>query len=167
MIDDISVLDTTVKTTSVFSKAFPAVIAQAAQEAAQRVTPQVQALADAPRPVRYPIAWKSERQRRAFFATRGFGKGIPYQRTGQTARGWQVEAEQVGNVTALAVSNRVPHAQFVYGTVQDPSIQQPFHVNTGWPKADEVVRVAVELVLADVRGQFIDTVSKLLEVRRG
>lgn len=166
MIDDVSILDTTVKATGVFSKAFPSVIAEAAQEAAQRVTPQIRVLAAAPRPVRYPIAWKSARQRRAYFATNGFGRGIPYQRTGTTAQGWQVEAERVGDVTALAISNRVDHAKYVYGTVQDPTLQQPFHAATGWPTAGDVVQVAQELVLEDVRGQFIDTVGKLLEVRR-
>ena len=35
----------------------------------------------APEPT-YPIQWDSERQRRAFFATDGFGRGIPTERTG-------------------------------------------------------------------------------------
>lgn len=32
----------------------------------------------------YPVTWDSARQRRAFFATNGFGHGIPYERTGNT-----------------------------------------------------------------------------------
>lgn len=35
-----------------------------------------------PGPVKYPIEWTSEKQRRAFFATDGFGAGIPYKRSG-------------------------------------------------------------------------------------
>jgi hypothetical protein len=42
-----------------------------------------------PGPVKYPIRWTSERQRRAFFATNGFGRGIPTKRTGDVAR-WGV-----------------------------------------------------------------------------
>jgi hypothetical protein len=38
-------------------------------------------LKEAGKPVTYPIQWDSERQKRAYFATNGFGAGIPYQRT--------------------------------------------------------------------------------------
>jgi hypothetical protein len=41
------------------------------------------------KPITYPVQWDSERQRRAFFATNGFGKGIPYQRTGRYIASWQ------------------------------------------------------------------------------
>lgn len=40
-------------------------------------------------PVTHPIEWDSEKQRRAFFATDGFGKGIPYVRRGAYAQGYQ------------------------------------------------------------------------------
>lgn len=51
----------------------------------------------APRPT-YPINWDSERQKRAFFATGGFGKGIPYTRrgTGGMAASWKLEREGEG-----------------------------------------------------------------------
>jgi len=42
-------------------------------------------------PVTYPVQWDSERQRRAFFATKGFGKGIPYKRTFASSSAWQVK----------------------------------------------------------------------------
>lgn len=32
-------------------------------------------------PITYPVQWDSERQKRAYYATDGFGAGIPYQRT--------------------------------------------------------------------------------------
>ncbi len=38
-----------------------------------------------------PVAWDSEKQRRAYFATDGFGAGIPYQRTGTYNASWQTE----------------------------------------------------------------------------
>ncbi len=44
-------------------------------------------------PVRYPIQWDSERQRRAYFATGGFGKGIPYRRTNRYRFGWRQELQ--------------------------------------------------------------------------
>jgi hypothetical protein len=165
MIDSISVVDTTVKATAVFSREFPSVVAEAAQEAAVRVTPKLRLLANAPRPVKYPIQWKTERQRRAFFASDGFGKGIPYQRTGTVAQGWRIEADRVDNATVLAISNPVSYAKFVYGTTEDPKAQQPFHVATGWSNANTLVDAAKALMLEDVRGQFLDAVAKLLVVR--
>lgn len=48
------------------------------------------------KPVRYPVQWDSERQKRAFFATNGFGKGIPYRRTNRYRFGWQEERQPFG-----------------------------------------------------------------------
>lgn len=48
-------------------------------------------------PVRRPVQWDSERQRRAFFATNGFGRGIPYRRTHQYRFGWQLQRVQFGH----------------------------------------------------------------------
>lgn len=36
------------------------------------------------KPVTYPVKWDSPKQRTAFFASNGFGAGIPYERTGRT-----------------------------------------------------------------------------------
>lgn len=38
-------------------------------------------MAEEGKPVTYPIQWDSQRQKRAYFATNGFGNGIPYSRT--------------------------------------------------------------------------------------
>lgn len=48
----------------------------------------VQDMREPGKPITYPVQWDSEKQRRAFFATDGFGKGIPYVRTGAYQRGW-------------------------------------------------------------------------------
>jgi hypothetical protein len=56
------------------------------------------------KPVRYPVQWDSERQRRAFFATNGFGKGIPYRRTNRYRLGWDLERGRFG----ARLSNRSP-----------------------------------------------------------
>lgn len=39
----------------------------------------------------YPIRWDSPRQKRAFFASDGFGRGVPSERTGQLEESWQRE----------------------------------------------------------------------------
>lgn len=53
--------------------------------------------------ITYPVQWDSQKQRRAFFATNGFGKGIPYQRTFGSASTWQVQTFSGG------VSLSAPH----------------------------------------------------------
>jgi len=53
--------------------------------------------------ITYPVQWDSAKQRRAFFATNGFGKGIPYQRTFGSASAWQVQTFAGG------VSLSAPH----------------------------------------------------------
>ena len=55
------------------------------------------------KPITYPVQWDSPKQRRAFFATNGFGKGIPYERTFGSASAWQVQSFNNG------VSLSAPH----------------------------------------------------------
>lgn len=68
----------------------------------------------------YPVHWKSAKQRRAFFATNGFGGGIPYQRTGALARGWQGSVDAAEDGGALTVYNTAPEAGYVYGDFGNP-----------------------------------------------
>lgn len=116
-----------------------------------RVTPY-------PGAVQYPIQWTSELQRKAFFASNGFGKGIPYVRTGALGRSWTVDVEENGQ--ALHVYNSSPAARYVIG-----ERQQQFHKNTGWPDAKpELEKIIEETIdslieawvrLVDSRGRYI------------
>lgn len=92
-------------------------------------------------PVKYPIQWTSERQRKAFFATDGFGAGIPTRRTGKLQAAWVVEVR--GN--AIVVENKSEIAKYVVGSLaQNRSaalrFQQRFHANTGWQPATDTVK---------------------------
>lgn len=82
----------------------------------------------------YPLRWMSERQRRAYFATNGFGHGIPYQRTGALAQGWHVEYAPFDNGGGITIWNNAPSEVYVEGYQQ-----QPFHQDTGWPFAPQVI----------------------------
>jgi hypothetical protein len=93
-----------------------------------RLTPLLLAdLRKTPGPVKYPIQWKTARQRRAFFATNGFGRGIPTKRTGALGNGWATQTVGTVNTLGLYAQNRVPYRVFVTGFAQ-----QPFHTITGW-----------------------------------
>jgi hypothetical protein len=123
----------------------------------------------------YPIRWTSERQRRAFFATKGFGRGIPTRRTHALSRGWDVyvNIEQVSRIEAykvallefltrltggtaptpppaaviVSVDNPVAYEQYVTGIHQ-----QGFHQDTGWQYAPDILNTAFKQVEGIVNG---------------
>lgn len=68
--------------------------------------------------------WSSEKQRRAFFATKGFGRGIPYQRTQELRNGWQT----IGGGKNQIVVNEVGYAKWV----QDIATQTIGMMYRGW-----------------------------------
>lgn len=95
-----------------------------------------------PGAVVYPIQWTSDRQRKAFFASNGFGHGIPYSRNHDLVNAWKlVVVYQPNRLTEIAVSNADLARQFVTG-----QNQQRFHAVTGWYKdADLLDQADVEL----------------------
>lgn len=89
-----------------------------------------------PGAVKRPLRWKSERQRRAYFATRGFGHGIPYVRTHKLSQGWRVVLDDITVSTGVfRVENSQRYTRYVQG-----DDAQPFHLDTGWVQAAPVIR---------------------------
>ena len=109
-----------------------------------------------PGKVKYPFRWKSERQRRAFFATDGFGFGIPYVRTNALKEGWTTHIRDRRDGVIFEVVNNTDYAEFVVG-----DWAQPGHIATGWRSAavtiarfreqavDELIDVWGEVALGD------------------
>lgn len=90
----------------------------------------------------YPLEWQSDLQRKAFFASDGFGKGIPYERTGRLQDSWYTRLDVRRTNLALTLANSVPYGPFVLGDLipgrrQNP--QQRMHINTGWQPVAETV----------------------------
>lgn len=98
---------------------------QYVKRAQQELTPY-------PWPVKYPIEWQSERQRRAFWATDGFGAGIPYQRTRNLQHSWAFDIMTYPEGADVEIGNNADYARFVIG-----DWQQHFHANTGWPQIED------------------------------
>lgn len=124
---------------TVFVLAHQDVAAEVFAETADTIRPQaLRALGAMPGKVKRPIQWTSERQRRAFFATKGFGKGIPYKRRsgpGNLARAWKLETDTRNDEMKLVIKNDDQAAKYVYGSLAKSNpgrFQQRFHVNTGW-----------------------------------
>jgi hypothetical protein len=138
------------------------------QQALQQWQAQLLAqLQQEPGPPKYPIRWTSERQRRAFFATDGFGRGIPTKRSHAMSQAWQVtiNIEQITRfqvftnrlISFLArfkiteaptpppptiivdVSNPVSYTRYVEG-----ENQQGFHKDTGWLYAPDVINTGFQ-----------------------
>jgi hypothetical protein len=87
-----------------------------------------------PGPVKYPFKWKSDRQRKAFFATDGFGWGIPYVRTNALKDSWRTRIRDQQNGAIFEVDNTADYARFVVG-----DDAQPGHLATGWRSAGAIV----------------------------
>lgn len=117
-------------------------------------------LAPYPPKVKTPIRWTSKKQEYYAKKTKNWGKGMPYVRTGLTARSWT--AKRTGNQFSSSVTftNTAPGFIFTMG-----KFQQGFHADTGWvpaaKKADQVrqkirrriVRLMVLTVNEAVRGK--------------
>lgn len=85
-----------------------------------------------------PYQWQSEKQRRAYFATDGFGGGIPYKRTHELAGGW-VYSSTDSNWTSVKIENIKDYAGFVMGDQQ-----QRGHAADGWRYYLEVISTNID-----------------------
>lgn len=87
----------------------------------------------------YPLKWQTPRQRRAYFATDGFVRGIPSRRTGRQAESWSVEVVEGGLIAAtnsdidIVLRSDSPVTPFI----QDEHVQR-FHLDTGWVQVSDV-----------------------------
>lgn len=70
-----------------------------------------------------PIQWDSTKQRKAYFASDGFGGGIPTKRDGGYTKGWQV----IRTVDGYDVGNPLAHAKFIGGTARSTRAQSRIH----------------------------------------
>lgn len=78
-----------------FLKGFLVDVRQVMIETAYRVKTR---MAEPGAPSSSPKEWDTDRQRKAFFASDGFGGGVPYERTGAYQASWTVERQPLGAV---------------------------------------------------------------------
>lgn len=91
-------------------------------------------LRETPGKPRYPLRWKSDKQRKFVMAKLRREKNLPYKRTGALEAGWTTEIRDQKNGAIFQVQNRLPFAKFVQG-----DDAQPYHIDTGWNSAAEIV----------------------------
>ena len=80
-----------------------------------------------------PFRWTSEKQRRAYFATDGFGGGIPSTRTGALKEGWGYK-ETNSQWDRVQIANTTPYAKFVQGVNM-----QIGHIADKWRNVTDVI----------------------------
>lgn len=93
---------------------------------------------------RYPIRWVSERQRRAFFASDGFGRGIPSSRSG---RSLQWEISPTGN--GYTLFNSSDYSRYLYGYADGSGQSQIFDAD--YPLFRDVVENEIENLPEDIK----------------
>jgi len=81
------------------------------------------------------------RQMAAYFATDGFGAGIPYIRQHKLVRGWHVVGDYEQGFGGIRITHDSRIAMFVWGIWQ-----QLFHAITGWPYwLDQLTALSLDL----------------------
>lgn len=90
-----------------------------------------------PGPVSSPFQFATEKSRHAYFATDGFGKGIPYVRTRTIASAFMVTPVLSADNLDIMLDNPEPGSVYVYGPRQVPG-----HKTTGWTPLAEIVEKA-------------------------
>lgn len=93
------------------------------------------ALRTVPGPPTHPIRWTNERQQRAYFASKGFGRGIPSRRGSppEVTAAWRGQFIPTPDGGIMALINDAPHVDFVQGFRA-----QGFHLDTGWVQLSDV-----------------------------
>ena len=114
-----------------------------------------------PGPVVHPVEWESTRQMRAYFATDGFGAGIPYVRSHGLVNAWSVVVDYTNTLSSITVENLNPVATYVYGFRQ-----QRFHRNTGWPFAPDILQAVSIQANERLEYVFLDMLHKAIKEGR-
>ena len=96
--------------------------------------------------ITYPVKWDSPRQRRAFFASNGFGRGIPTKRTGAYIKGWRlVRAKQ----DAWRIENNTKGANYIGGNRQS-------RIHKGrWASLQAAIQTELAKFPAELRADII------------
>jgi hypothetical protein len=165
-------------------KAFPSdVLPQVAKAVQVRsIDPLLNRLRIYPPRAVYPIEWKSEKQRRYVMMLLRRQNNIPYQRTGDLARGWRGETTVTRRkdgirifVENVAQNQGKRYSRFVGGDIgvgtsarsmaryQEP--MQPFHKNTGWQPFAPLVAHYFEDAKKEARERYAARLKRIVAGR--
>lgn len=107
---------------------------------------------------RYPLRWKSRKQKIAVIIRLKEEGNLPYRRTGRLENAWSASSKQ--NTITIANNARDSRtgkfiAPFVIG-----AFQQPFHADTGWPKRSaSIEKQIVKPIMDELRKQVKEGIA--------
>lgn len=99
-------------------------------------------------PPSYPLNWDSEKQRKAFFASGGFGKGIPHQR-GDIEKKFTISSTPKG----YSIKSSYPGMKFIVGDEAGRS-QSGIHAGR-WPVFRQVVEEEFAKLPDEVKKEMV------------
>lgn len=105
----------------------------------------IRKLSEEPGKPRYPIRWTSERQRKFVMAKLRRENNIPYKRTHAYSSAWMYQRRRTPSGGLFYVQNTAltdtgePLEQYIQG-----DRQQGFHADTGWIRADTIIKEAAQ-----------------------
>lgn len=109
------------------------------------------------KPIVYPVQWDSTKQRKAFFATNGFGRGIPTKRTGASVNAWKAIAIQDG----AQVSNPLAHIVYLSGQSIFAGSRRQSRIHEGrWKLFNVVAKAIISRLPQSIRSRLIQSVSE-------
>jgi hypothetical protein len=105
--------------------------------------------------IKHPVNWDSVKQRIAFFASGGFGQGIPYRRRGKFEKSWKIKPVERG----YKVFSSYPKSVFVSGLF---SGKGQSNINKGrWT----LFRTAINAVLKKLPKAVVNSLKPYLKAR--
>jgi hypothetical protein len=102
----------------------------------------------------YPIQWDSKKQKRAFFATKGFGGGIPHKRRGAYIAAWKSKAIRGG----YSAFNNKKYAGFIAGDFKKKG-QSRIHKGR-WPLIGKVVESILKVLPRQTQKEVRNALSR-------
>lgn len=143
------------------------------------------ALSPLPGAVKYPVDWTRSpipsgrwpnmpdgtysKQKAAFFATDGFGKGIPTKRTGKLGKSWTMTSEDVNEAAQsgaeILITNSASYAKYVIGAPPGTKPMQGFHLNTGWQPLEPRQITFAERVVDDIQSAVEDELQQAILIK--
>lgn len=101
-----------------------------------------------------PVQWDTPKQKRAYFASDGFGRGIPTKRRNEYVKAWEIVAIAQG----YAIRNPLPQAKYIGGGPFAGS-QSRIHQDR-WELFREVVTEETDKLPGEIQEQIDITVKR-------
>jgi hypothetical protein len=100
-------------------------------------------------PIFYPVNWDTVKQRKAFFATDGFGRGIPTGRSGDYQKGWKI-IERLPR--GYEMTNTAEGARHIGGDFEGQG-QSRIHMER-WPLVFEILNEEIGKLPDDISAEL-------------